>query len=182
KSKYERTLVRLEKNLPEELSLLFNGLDEIDYNLIHESNINLETVQKAIKSGLIKEQYKVKSKITKKYKTNVYTSEATILKEYEKNIPQNKNNQKQISNYLNEIIENNKKIYQSILFEHLGITRTHLKPLIDKQLITLEQEEIYRNPYEREYPKTEKKTLTQEQHEAIKPIHEAIKDEQNETF
>src|SRR5699024_10498167 len=32
KSKYERTLVRLEKNLPEELSLLFNGLDEIDYN------------------------------------------------------------------------------------------------------------------------------------------------------
>src|SRR5699024_3765527 len=46
KSKYERTLVRLEKNLPEELSLLFNGLDEIDYNLIHESNINLETVQK----------------------------------------------------------------------------------------------------------------------------------------
>src|SRR5699024_4459026 len=59
KSKYESTIVRLEKNLPEELSLLFNGLDEIDYNLIHESNINLETVQKAIKSGLIKEQYKV---------------------------------------------------------------------------------------------------------------------------
>ena len=179
KSKYERTLVRLEKNLPEELSLLFNGLDEIDYNLIHESNINLETVQKAIKSGLIKEQYKVKSKITKKYKTNVYPSEATILKEYEKNLPQNAHRQKQILNYF---IENNKKIDQRILFEHLGITRTHLKPLIDKQLITLEQEEIYRNPYEREYPKTEKKTLTQEQHEAIKPIHEAIKDEQNETF
>src|SRR5699024_12478129 len=61
KSKYERTLVRLEKNLPEALSLLFNGLDKIDYNLIHESNINLETVQKAIKSGLVKEQYKVRS-------------------------------------------------------------------------------------------------------------------------
>lgn len=179
KSKYERTLVRLEKNLPEELSLLFNGLDEIDYNLIHESNINLETVQKAIKSGLIKEQYKVKSKITKKYKTNVYPSEATILKEYEKNLPQNAHRQKQILNYF---IENNKKIDQRILFEHLGITRTHLKPLIDKQLITLEQEEIYRNPYEREFPKTEKKTLTEEQHEAIKPIHKAIKNEQNETF
>src|SRR5699024_6733541 len=126
-----------------------------------------------------KEQYKVKSKITKKYKTNVYPSEATILKEYEKNLPQNAHRQKQILNYF---IENNKKIDQRILFEHLGITRTHLKPLIDKQLITLEQEEIYRNPYEREFPKTEKKTLTQEQHEAIKPIHEAIKDEQNETF
>src|SRR5699024_8456646 len=159
KSKYERTLVRLEKNLPEELSLLFNGLDEIYYNLIHESNINLETIQKAYKNSIIKEQYKIKSKKTKKYKTNVYPSEATIHKEYEKNLPQNAHRQKQILNYF---IENNKKIDQRILFEHLGITRTHLKPLIDKQLITLEQEEIYRNPYEREYPKTEKKTLTQE--------------------
>src|SRR5699024_8220238 len=141
KSKYERTLVRLEKNLQEELSLLFNGLDEIDYNLIHESNINLETVKKSIKSGLIKEkykvkskitkkkkilkqlsimikgldeidnklikesninletvqksikyslikyQYKIKSKITKKYKSNFYPSETSILKEYEKNLP-----------------------------------------------------------------------------------------------
>src|SRR5699024_8697355 len=108
-----------------------------------------------------------------------YPSEATILKEYEKNLPQNAHRQKQILNYF---IENNKKIDQRILFEHLGITRTHLKPLIDKQLITLEQEESYRNPYEREYPKTEKKTSTQEQHEAIKTIHGAIKDEQNETF
>lgn len=179
KSKYERTLVRLEKNLPKELSLLFNGLDEIDYNLLHESSINLETVQKAIKSGLIKEQYKVKSKITKKYKTNVYPSEATILKEYEKSLPQNAHRQKQILNYF---IENNKKIDQRILFEHLNVTRTHLKPLIDKQLITLEQEEIYRNPYEREFPKTKKKTLTEEQQKAIKPIHKSIENEQNETF
>src|SRR5699024_12644263 len=98
--------------------LLFNGLDEIDYNLIHESNLNLETVQKAIKSGLIKEQYKVKSKITKKYKTNVYPSEATILKEYEKNLTQNAHRQKHILNY---IIENNKKIDKSNLIEELGI-------------------------------------------------------------
>src|SRR5699024_12787658 len=100
------------------------------------------------------------------------TNEITIIKKKKKNLQQKTQHQKQILNYF---IENNKKIDQRILFEHLGITRTHLKPLIDKQLITLEQEEIYRNPYEREFPKTEKKTLTQEQHEAIKPIHEAIK-------
>ncbi len=180
KSKYERTLIKVESELPEELIFLFDGSDEVAYQMIDEKNISLKTVQRALESGVIKEHYKVKSQITKKYKTTIIPAvETNQLIEHEKSLAQNAHRQKQILNFF---IENNEEIDQTILFKKLNITRTNLKPLIDKQLITLKQEEIYRNPYDREFPKTEKKVLTEEQSTAILPIKEAIKNEKNQTF
>lgn len=180
KSKYERTLIKVENELPEELIFLFDGSDEVAYKLVDEKNISLKTVQQALESGMIKEHYKVKSQITKKYKTAIIPAvETDKLIEHEKTLAQNAHRQKQILNFF---IQNNEAIDQNKLFKELNITRTNLKPLIDKQLITLKQEEVYRNPYEREFPKTEKKVLTEEQNTAIIPIYKAIEVENNETF
>src|SRR5699024_4693849 len=169
KSKYERTLIKVASELPEELIYLFDGSDEVDYQMIDEKNITLKTVQQAISSGLIKERYKVKSQITKKYKTTIIPAvETSKLIEHKETLAQNAHRQIQILNFF---IPNNKEIDQNKLFKELNITRNNLKPLIDKQLITLTQKEVYRNPYDREFPKTEKKVLTEEQSVAIKPIH-----------
>ncbi len=180
KSKYERTLIKKTKELPLELNSLFSVSDEVSYEKIHEENISLKVVQQAIESGKIKEHYKVKSQITKKYKTIIMPNVGTDkLMEYESGLAQNAHRQKQILNFF---IDKNEAIEQNKLFKKLNITRPNLKPLIDKQLITLKQEEVYRNPYERDFPKTEKKVLTKEQDTAIKPIHAAIEQNKNETF
>ncbi len=180
KSKYERTLIKQTDTLPKELSVLFKNSDEISYEIILEKNINLKIIQQAIEAGMIKEHYKVKSQITKKYQTiitpNVQLKE---LVEYEKQLAKNAHRQKQILNYF---IEHDQPIEQNILYKELGISRTNLKPLIEKGLITLTQKEIYRNPYDRDFKKTYKKSLTEEQNNAIKPIHYAIEHNINETF
>ncbi|HLQ84205.1 MAG TPA: primosomal protein N' [Pseudogracilibacillus sp.] len=180
KSKYERTLIKQSDTLPKELSVLFKNSDEISYEIILEKNINLKIIQQAIETGMIKEHYKVKSQITKKYQTiitpNVQLKE---LVEYEKQLAKNAHRQKQILNYF---IEHNQPIEQNKLYKELGISRTNLKPLLEKELITLTQKEIYRNPYDRDFKKTYKKSLTEEQNNAIKPIHYAIEHNINETF
>ena len=180
KSKYERTLIKQTDRLPKELSVLFKNSDEISYEIILEKNINLKIIQQAIETGMIKEHYKVKSQITKKYQTiitpNVQLKE---LVEYEKQLAKNAHRQKQVLNYF---IKHNQPIEQNILYKELGISRTNLKPLIEKGLITLTQKEIYRNPYDRDFKKTYKKSLTEEQNNAIKPIHYAIEHNINETF
>src|SRR5699024_2288777 len=101
------------------------------------------------------------------------------LVEYEKQLAKNAHRQKQILNYF---IEHNQPIEQNKLYKELGISRTNLKPLLEKELITLTQKEIYRNPYDRDFKKTYKKSLTEEQNNAIKPIHKAIENNKNETF
>src|SRR5699024_5245231 len=180
KSKYERTLIKQSDTLPKELSVLIKNSDEISYEIILEKNINLKIIQQAIETGMIKEHYKVKSQITKKYQTiitpNVQLKE---LVEYEKQLAKNAHRQKQILNYF---IEHNQPIEQNKLYKELGISRTNLKPLLEKELITLTQKEIYRNPYDRDFKKTYKKSLTEEQNNAIKPIHYAIEHNINETF
>lgn len=180
KSKYERTLIKQTDKLPKELSGLFKDSDEIAYEVILEKNINLKIIQEAIETGIINEHYKVKSQITKKYQTII--TPIVQLKElvaYEKKLAKNAHRQKQILNYF---IEHNQPIEQNILYKKLGITRTNLKPLLENELITLKQTEVYRNPYDRDFKKTYKKSLTEEQVSAIKPIDYAIEHNQNETF
>ncbi len=180
KSKYERTLIKQTDKLPKELSGLFKDSDEIAYEVILEKNINLKIIQEAIETGIINEHYKVKSQITKKYQTII--TPIVQLKElvaYEKKLAKNAHRQKQILNYF---IEHNQPIEQNILYKKLGITRTNLKPLLENELITLKQTEVYRNPYDRDFKKTYKKSLNEEQVSAIKPIDYAIEHNQNETF
>src|SRR5699024_3166121 len=173
-------LIKQSDTLPKELSVLFKNSDEISYEIILEKNINLKIIQQAIETGMIKEHYKVKSQITKKYQTiitpNVQLKE---LVEYEKQLAKNAHRQKQILNYF---IEHNQPIEQNKLYKELGISRTNLKPLLEKELITLTQKEIYRNPYDRDFKKTYKKSLTKEQNNAIKTIHYAIEHNINKTL
>ena len=79
-------------------------------------------------------------------------------------------------------IDHPKPIEQSELFQQLNITRQNLRPLFEKNLIEEEKVEVYRNPYEGEFEKTEHLSLTEEQQQAIEPIIDTIDHEEHRTF
>src|SRR5699024_1040392 len=75
-----------------------------------------------------------------------------------------------------------KPIKQKKLYNILQINRQNVRPLLDKNLLSEKKVEIYRNPYENEFPKTERLTLTTEQEAAIEPILTTIQSELHRTF
>ena len=181
KSKYERTLaLEPDVELSADLAELFNEKPEILFEDVIDEDFSLKVIQEAINKGIITEHYKVKSQVTKKFETIVKPLETIEnLKKYNDSLSKNAHRQKQILDYF---IETYEEIEQNELFKLLQITRANLNPLIKNNLIHLEKKEIYRNPYDRYFPTTQNLTLTSEQSEAIKPIHQAISNNQAETF
>src|SRR5699024_4944548 len=83
---------------------------------------------------------------------------------------------------LDFFIEHPDPIDQKKVYNLLNINRQQLNPLLEKQAITLDEIEVYRNPYEREITPTTNLTLTEEQSNALDPIHQAINEEVHNTF
>src|SRR5690625_7772815 len=73
-------------------------------------------------------------------------------------------------------------INENKLCELIDIQKSNLKALIKKELSQLERREIYRDPYEKKFPKTENLTLTNEQEKAIQPIIQSIHSNDYKTF
>src|SRR5699024_9959084 len=132
-----------------------------------------------IESGDLEIKHVVKSKETKRYKTFVLPASAETLTSALKELPKRATRQREILTFF---IRSPEPIEQSALYSKLAINRSNLVPLLEKKLIELKKTEVYRNPYEEEFPQTENLVLTEEQEQAIGPIKDAIHEGVHETF
>src|SRR5699024_6066908 len=121
----------------------------------------------------------VKSQAKKRYETIVQpATKEKLAEEIDRLVPQ-ATRQKEILTFF---IEHHEPIVQSVLYNELSITRTHLNPLINKQLLTIQKREVYRDPYTQEIKRTEKLTLTEEQQRALDDITMTIDNQAHRTF
>ena len=180
KAKYDKEIVRVnDAPLTDELEQLFKSRRAIAYDDVMEQLNNLRQLQQFIEAGSLRIKYIVKSRITKKYAHMVTpTDKETLQKAYEA-LPSNAHKQRKILDFF---MKHPQTINENKLCELIDIQKSNLKALIKKELIQLERIEIYRDPYEKKFPKTENLTLTNEQEKAIQPIIQSIHSNDYKTF
>ena len=179
KAKYKKEVIRLtDKSLEQNLESIFTKNETILYENVIEL-IGHQKLKQYVDSGDLAIHYVVKSQITKRYKTVIVPESITVLQEGYNSLSNRAKRQKEIIQFF---IEHPEPIEQSELCEKLAINRGNIRPLIEKQLVKEKKVEVYRNPYERPFPKTENLPLTKEQQQALTPIKNAIKEEDSETF
>lgn len=136
-------------------------------------------LQHYIESGDLAVQYVVTSKATKRYKSYIVPSNREMMESEYENLPKQATRQKEILKFF---IQFPKPIEQKVLYERLNINRSNLTALINKKILNIKKVEVYRDPYEEKFPKTENLPLTNEQQQAIEPIKEAIQTDTYKTF
>lgn len=184
KAKYEKT-VKLAEGVP--LTELSPKLQEV---FRHEGTIHWED---AIKNGLVpvlqrealkghlEVTYNVKGKLKKKHLKFVRPVVSIAeLAEAVDSLPQNAEKQKVVLEYF---IKHTEAIELRKLISELKISSTTVKALVEKQLLTEQDMEVYRDPYEnRSFERTEPLVLTDDQHSAIEPILESIENKLFQVF
>lgn len=179
KAKYEKEVVRTsEKPIQELLEPALLDKDRMSYDEAIQL-FGYKKLQTYVEDGIFTIQYRVKSKESKRFKTIFKPVDRETLLEAMIDLPKHALRQQEIIQFF---IDHPKPIEQSELFQQLNITRQNLRPLFEKNLIEEEKEEVYRNPYEGEFEKTEHLSLTEEQQQAIEPIIDTIDHEEHRTF
>lgn len=179
KAKYEKEVVRTsEKPIQELLEPALLDKDRMSYDEAIQL-FGYKKLQTYVEEGIFTIQYRVKSKESKRFKTIFKPVDRETLLEAMIDLPKHALRQQEIIQFF---IDHPKPIEQSELFQQLNITRQNLRPLFEKNLIEEEKEEVYRNPYEGEFEKTEHLSLTEEQQQAIEPIIDTIDHEEHRTF
>lgn len=179
KAKYEKEVVRTsEKPIQELLDPALLDKDRMSYDEAIQL-FGYKKLQTYVEEGIFTIQYRVKSKESKRFKTIFKPVDRETLLEAMIDLPKHALRQQEIIQFF---IDHPKPIEQSELFQQLNITRQNLRPLFEKNLIEEEKEEVYRNPYEGEFEKTEQLSLTEEQQQAIEPIIDTIDHEEHRTF
>ncbi|KGX88501.1 primosomal protein N' [Pontibacillus litoralis] len=183
KAKYDKELCLLAEHdsISYELQHLFAGRGIIPYEEIKQRNVAYSVIQKGVREGILEVQYNVQSKETKKRETYISPAiESQRLDEMYVDLPKQATKQKRI---LAHFLHNPAEIRQKELLHQLSTTRALIKTLIDKGILKETYREVYRDPYnQREYKQTTPFPLTEEQTNAIEPIHYAIHMNQHETF
>lgn len=179
KAKYEKEVVRTsEKPIQELLDPALLDKDRMSYDEAIQL-FGYKKLQTYVEEGIFTIQYRVKSKESKRFKTIFKPVDRETLLEAMIDLPKHALRQQEIIQFF---IDHPKPIEQSELFQQLNITRQNLRPLFEKNLIEEEKVEVYRNPYEGEFEKTEQLSLTEEQQQAIEPIIDTIDHEEHRTF
>lgn len=182
KSKYKKEIVRMtEDALPEALENLFAGRDVLPYEELEGTIISYYQLQKAIQDGDISINYLVKSRITKKQVTMIRPAkEIHLLEEALQDLSKNAKKQQQLLNFFSK---NPDEIEQNTLLKQLQTSKSTIKTLIERGLLTSYKVEVFRNPYQnREFARTSPLELTTEQKVAITPVKKAIANNEHDVF
>lgn len=180
KAKYDKIIQRqTSERLPDLLEEMFAIKSEVPYEQFTQSPEHYKELQQHVQTGDISIEYIVKNQAKKKYKTIIIPAKLEKLLEIEADLSKQATKQRYILDFF---IEHPEPIDQKKVYNLLNINRQHLNPLLEKQAITLDEIEVYRNPYEREIIPTTNLTLTEEQSNAIQPIHQSIDEEIHDTF
>ncbi|MCM3365692.1 primosomal protein N' [Bacillus safensis] len=181
KAKYEKEIqVLSEEELPQSLKELFGQRESILYADIPAEQ--LKQIQKHVQKGHLEVRYHVSQKSGKK---KVRMLQLAVLKEKleekQQQLKKNAVKQKALISYLLQAGETT--FLAKDLQQQTGASSQTLKTFIQEGLLTESYEEVYRDPYhDREFTPSASLDLTPEQREAAKHIHQAVSEDQHETF
>ncbi|MYL42303.1 primosomal protein N' [Virgibacillus salexigens] len=182
KATYKKEIVRnTEALLSKELEALFAGRDSIAYEEFTASTLKYGVLSKAVKDGDVSIEYLVKSRITKKFRTMLKPAKQLHeLEEQLLDLPKNAKKQRQL---VNHFLENPNPIEKQKLLKKVQTTANTVNILKEKGLIESYQTELFRNPYENHlFSQTTALPLTDQQAAAIKPMKEAIAENEHHVF
>ncbi|AYJ90245.1 primosomal protein N' [Bacillus safensis] len=181
KAKYEKEIqVLSEEELPQSLKELFGQRESILYADIPAEQ--LKQIQKHVQKGHLEVRYHVSQKSGKK-KVRVLQLAVSKekLEEKQQQLKKNAVKQKALISYLLQAGETT--FLAKDLQQQTGASSQTLKTFIQEGLLTESYEEVYRDPYrDREFTPSASLDLTPEQTEAAKHIHQAVSEDQHETF
>src|SRR5690625_440479 len=179
KAKYKKIVMKTkDKQISPLLETYFANKESLDFDEVIEL-IGYRTLQTYVEKGDVQIQYQVKSQETKRYQTMITPASIETLQAALEALPKNATKQKEMIQFF---IDQHQPIDQAVLYRTLQVNRSQIKRLMEKNLVTEKKQEIYRNPYDNDFPKTENLTLTEEQQAAITPIFEAMDAEASSTF
>lgn len=179
KAKYNKKVMLIDQEQTElSLQQYFNHETLVDYHAFID-RFGHEALQKYIENDTVKIHYEVKSRETKRYETIITPSSLHELEQSLSTLPKQARKQKEIIEYF---IQYPKSIKQTVLYQTVNVTRSQIKRLIEKGLLTEKKVEVYRNPYEAQIERTKNLVLTDEQQQAITPINQTIENGMARTF
>lgn len=185
KASYKKE-IRINRKRADELSddvtsLFSDGKTVFWETLTRERTDMLTAVRGYIRSGALEVTHHVRDQASKKTELVIQSNvtNQVLIKERDK-LPKQAKKQKQVLDYF---IDHPEPITIKALIEVLDVTRSTVKTLVEKGILTEEQREVYRDPYENRYfNKTDPLPLTAEQQTAIRPIRAAVADNVHETI
>ncbi|WP_424925721.1 primosomal protein N' [Bacillus safensis] len=181
KAKYEKEIqVLSEEELPQSLKELFGQRESILYADIPAEQ--LKQIQKHVQKGHLEVRYHVSQKSGKKKVRMLQVAVSKEkLEEKQQQLKKNAVKQKALVSYLLQAGETT--FLAKDLQQQTGASSQTLKTFIQEGLLTESYEEVYRDPYrDREFTPSASLDLTPEQTEAAKHIHQAVSEDQHETF
>ncbi len=180
KSKYDKEIVRVEgKSLQGQLATIFKDQQAVNYDELVKQLKNVSELKHELEAGNLQLKYIVKSQITKKYENWIIPAGKESFIKLNSTLPSHAHQQRKIVEFF---IANPKKINENKLCDMIQINKGNLKSLIEKGLLKIEKVEVYREPYEQSFSKTENFRLTEEQANALQPINEALNRQEHKTF
>ncbi|HET7579617.1 MAG TPA: primosomal protein N' [Bacillales bacterium] len=168
--------------LPEEVARLFSEQKTVFWETLTAENPDLlPAIRRQIRSGALEVVYHVKDRLAKKTERVVLPSAAkNVLAAEHEALSNRASKQKQVLSYF---MDHPDPISMKKLTETLSITRSTVKTLVKKGLLSEEEREVYRDPFAgRDYQKTKPLPLTEEQESAISPIVSAVETDSHETI
>jgi len=184
KAKYEKK-VKLASNgrvsdLPLNLQDMFTNNGMVKWEEAISTGIVPVLQREAAKHNL-EVIYEVKERVRKKQMKFIRPLVSLEeLKEEAKRLSARAEKQKQVLHYF---VENFDAIELRKLTAEINTTSSTIKTLIDKQLLTEFELEVYRDPYEnRSFERTKPLPLTSSQQTAIEPILDSIENQKHEVF
>lgn len=181
KAKYEKEIqVLSEEELPQSLKELFGQRESILYADIPAEQ--LKRIQKHVQKGHLEVRYHVSQKSGKKKVRMLQMAVSKEkLAEKQQQLKKNAVKQKALISYLLEAGETT--FLAKDLQQQTGASSQTLKTFIQEGVLTESYEEVYRDPYrDREFTPSAPLDLTPEQKEAADHIHQAVSEDQHETF
>src|SRR5690625_4685568 len=180
KATYKKNIVRkTNEPLPPFLENLFKKNRTVSFDEVLADASSYKMLKEHIKRGNIAIQYVVKRRETKKYETIFTPATTSKLRTFLQTLSVRATKQRQIVQFF---LDHPHSIERKDLYDTLRITRNHLNPLLKKGIITERQKEVYRNPYEGTYTKTEPLRLMDEQANALEKINRAIDQDKHRTY
>lgn len=182
KADYQKLLHRLTvASLPEPLERVFSDREYLDYTELESEGVPLALVKQAITDGDLEVIYQVKRRDAfKKVMMVKKIGSDEQLDEYVAGLSNRAKKQRIIAEFLPQIDE---PILLKTFLAKMKTTRATLQPLIDHELMSLYQEEVYREPYDDEQiERTEPFVLKEQQEKALESILTSIHQKQDDVF
>jgi len=181
RAKYKK-IVKATSDLPDDIQFdIFKGKNYIDWDIAVQMGVTNQLL-KLQKENKVEVEYLVSDKRNKK--TVKYIIPAMTHKEYEKELTTVRKNAKRQLEFIHLLKSHiGERLAWKTLRDEYKISSSVLNKAEDNGWCTVEEEEVYRDPYkDMEFEQTQPLKLTEDQNKSYNQITKAIEEERSEVF